>query len=65
MYVIIFYILGVSFFNERNPKLIFYGGLRAQQFIVTGWKEIIDHHIHPLTKPPKPEVENANIVVVF
>jgi hypothetical protein len=42
-----------------------YGGLRAQQFIITGWKKIINHHIHPLTKPPKPEVENANIVVVF
>lgn len=45
--------LGVGFLQQRAPKLWTLGRVDKQQLSLPGWKAVVDHHVHPLTKLPE------------
>ena len=55
------YVLGISLFQQGAPELVDIFRVDVDQFAITGWQEVIDHHVDPLAKPPELEVEDSGV----
>lgn len=58
-------LLGVGLLHQRAPKLIAVVGVAVHQLSIHRGEPVIDHYVHPLSKPPEAEVEDPGVGVRF
>ena len=56
-------LLGISLLKQSTPELIIILGMNEDEPSIVCWEFVIDHYIHPFTKMPESEMEDACISI--